>query len=372
MAQINRHAVVMTTKTISLIRPDDWHCHLRDNEALSTTVPHTARSFGRAIIMPNLKPPVTTVAAAQAYRDRILAALPASASFDPLMTLYLTDTLATEEIDSAVESVFVKAVKYYPAGATTNSDSGVTAIENVYPVLERMSELGMPLLIHGEVTEASVDIFDREKIFIDTVLAPLVNRYPDLKIVLEHITTADAVQFVQGSTGNVAATITVHHLLFNRNDLLAGGVRPHYFCLPILKRDTHQQALIKAAVSGSKQFFLGTDSAPHVQSAKETDCGCAGIYSAPAALELYAEVFEQCDALDKLEGFASKHGADFYGMPYNDSTVTLSRTDWQMPASYPFNDSHKDSQVIPIRAGQAIHWQLTDENNTSQRSLAGK
>ena len=357
----------MTAQTISLIRPDDWHCHLRDGQALRTTVPHTARSFGRAIVMPNLKPPVTTVTAAASYRQRILDCLPAGLAFEPLMTLYLTDTLAAEEISRARESGIIQAVKYYPAGATTNSDSGVTAIEEVYPVLERMSELGMPLLIHGEVTDSTVDIFDREKVFIDTVLEPLTSRYADLKIVLEHITTRDAVQFVEAGNANLAATITVHHLLFNRNDLLAGGVRPHFFCLPILKRDTHQQALVKAATSGSRKFFLGTDSAPHVQSAKETDCGCAGIYSAPAALELYAEVFEQCDALDKLEGFASIHGADFYGLPRNDSRVTLTRTEWRMPDNYPF----ADSQVIPIRAGQAIAWQLADNAETSQHSPSG-
>lgn len=354
----------MTAQTISLIRPDDWHCHLRDNEALSTTVPHTARRFGRAIVMPNLKPPLTTAAAAQAYRERILAALPAGSDFQPLMTLYLTDTLAADEITRASESGFVQAVKYYPAGATTNSDSGVTAIDKVYPVLERLQELDMPLLVHGETTDSSVDIFDREKVFIDTVLAPLAARYPKLKIVLEHITTREAVQFVEGGNENLAATITVHHLLFNRNDLLAGGVRPHFFCLPILKRDIHQQALIEAAISGNKCFFLGTDSAPHVRSAKETDCGCAGIYSAPAALELYAEVFEKHHALDKLEGFASLYGADFYGLPHNQSRVTLTRSEWDMPNSFPF----AGEQVIPILAGQKITWQLTDDSETSQHS----
>jgi len=344
----------MTVQTISLIRPDDWHCHLRDNEALRTTVPHTARSFARAIVMPNLKPPVTTVSNAEQYRQRILNALPANAEFDPLMTLYLTDSMAADEIDRALESGFVKAVKYYPAGATTNSDSGVTAIENVYPVLERMAERGLPLLVHGEVTDHEVDIFDREKAFIESVLEPLVSRYPELKVVLEHITTADAAQFVESQADTVAATITVHHLMFNRNDLLAGGVRPHFYCLPILKRDTHQQALIKAATSDSGKFFLGTDSAPHEQGAKESDCGCAGIYSAPAAIELYAEVFEQHDALDKLEGFASKYGADFYGMPHNQQRITLQRNSWEVPSSYAFSGS----QVIPIRAGQQVSWQL--------------
>ncbi len=367
MAQINRHNVVMTAQSISLIRPDDWHCHLRDNEALSTTVPHTARSFGRAIVMPNLKPPVTTVAAAAAYRDRIIAANNTAYDFEPLMTLYLTDSLAPEEIDRAVESGFVKAVKYYPAGATTNSDSGVTAIDKVYRVLERMDDLGMPLLIHGEVTDSEIDIFDREKVFIDNVLFPLVNRYPGLKVVLEHITTREAAEFVADCPQNVAATITVHHLLYNRNHLLAGGVRPHFFCLPILKRDSHQRALVKAATSGSKQFFLGTDSAPHARADKESDCGCAGIYSAPAALELYAEVFEQCEALDKLEGFASLHGAEFYGLPYNSTRVTLTQREWQMPASYPFNDT----QVIPIRADQTIRWHLSDEDPETLQTQAG-
>ncbi|MFN3162272.1 MAG: dihydroorotase [Pseudohongiellaceae bacterium] len=345
----------MTAETIRLTRPDDWHCHFRDQEALATTVPHTARCFGRAIVMPNLKPPVTSVGAALDYRARIMATLPADSPFQPLMTLYLTDTLSVDEIDRAAASAEVAAVKYYPAGATTNSDSGVTAIDKVYPVLERLAEHGMPLLIHGEVTDPAVDIFDREQVFIDTILEPLVARYPQLKIVLEHITTSQAVDFVRSAGANVAATITVHHLLYNRNHLLAGGVRPHFFCLPILKRDVHQQSLIDAATSGSSKFFLGTDSAPHVKPDKETACGCAGIYSAPAALELYAEVFDSCGALDRLEGFASHHGPDFYGLPRNSEQITLRRQDWVMAAEFPL----ADSVVVPIRAGETLAWRLS-------------
>lgn len=350
--------VVMTAQQISLTRPDDWHCHFRDAEALSTTVPHTARRFGRAIVMPNLQPPVTTVAAALDYRERILAALPAVSDFEPLMTLYLTDSLSVEEIDRALESPHVHAVKYYPAGATTNSDRGVTDIGNVYPVLERMADAGMPLLVHGEVTDPQVDIFDREMRFIEQTLAPLIERYPTLKVVLEHITTSQAVDFVKAGSERVAATITVHHLLYNRNHLLAGGVRPHFFCLPILKRDSHQQALIQAATSGDSKFFLGTDSAPHTRANKETACGCAGIYSAPAALELYTEVFDAVGALDNLEAFASHNGADFYGLPRNKSRVTLVKQDWPMPDQYPF----ADAAVIPIRAGKNLHWRLLDDN----------
>jgi dihydroorotase len=350
----------MTVETIRLTQPDDWHCHFRDQEALTTTVPHTARCFGRAIVMPNLKPPVTSVSAALDYRARIMATLPPDSPFQPLMTLYLTDTLPLDEIDRAAASAGVAAVKYYPAGATTNSDSGVTAIDKVYPLLERMAEHHMPLLIHGEVTNSDVDIFDREQVFIDTVLEPLVARYPHLKIVLEHITTRHAVEFVKSAGSNVAATITVHHLLYNRNHLLAGGVRPHFYCLPILKRDTHQQALIDAATSGSSKFFLGTDSAPHVRPDKETACGCAGIYTAPAAIELYAEVFDNCGALNKLEGFASHFGADFYGLPRNSEQITLQRQDWVMPAEFPLGDS----VVVPIRAGEALAWRLVGAADT--------
>ncbi|HBJ89465.1 MAG TPA: dihydroorotase, partial [Gammaproteobacteria bacterium] len=292
----------MTTKTITITKPDDWHLHLRDGEMLGTTVPHTARSFSRAIVMPNLKPPVTTVEQALAYRQRILNALPTDTNFSPLMTLYLTDNLAQEELVRLSEEPAVVAVKYYPAGATTNSDSGVSSIDRVMPSLEVMAKRGIPLLIHGEVTDGEIDIFDREQRFIDTVLAPLRAQLPELKVVLEHITTANAVEFVSEQSSNVAATITVHHLLYNRNHLLAGGVRPHFYCLPVLKRNSHQLALIEAATSGNPKFFLGTDSAPHPKGDKEAACGCAGIYTAPGALELYAEVFDQADALDRLEG----------------------------------------------------------------------
>ena len=347
----------MSSDYISITRPDDWHVHLRDAVALQTTVPHTAKVFGRAIVMPNLTPPVTTVAAAVEYRKRILAATPTDSSFDPLMTLYLTDTLSVNEITKIQNSDSVVAVKYYPAGATTNSESGVTSIEKVYPAIEKMEELGIPLLIHGEVTDTEIDIFDRERIFIEKILEPLLTKHPSLRIVLEHITTRDATEFVASQPDNVAATITVHHLLYNRNDLLAGGVRPHFYCLPILKRNTHQEALIAAALSGSPKFFLGTDSAPHCKSNKETDCGCAGIYSAPAALELYAEFFDQHNALDKLEGFASFYGADFYQLPRNQDKVSLSKSSWTMVQNFTL----ENDVVIPIRADQAISWQLNKD-----------
>ena len=348
----------MSPDSISIRKPDDWHLHLRDGEALSTTVAHTARAFGRAIIMPNLVPPVTTVDSALAYRQRILAAVPEGSSFDPLMTLYLTDNLATEEIKKAAASEEVKAVKYYPAGATTNSENGVTHIEKVYGVLEKMAELGVPLLLHGEVTSNDIDIFDREHRFIESTLAPLRQRIPELKIVLEHITTRQAVEFVESQPENVAATITIHHLLYNRNDLLAGGVRPHFYCLPILKRNSHQQALLAAATSGSPKFFLGTDSAPHARESKETSCGCAGIYTSPAAMELYAEVFEEQGALDKLETFSSLSGPAFYGLPPNEERITLRRQQWTMPDSFPF----ADSLVVPVRATETIHWKLESES----------
>lgn len=344
----------MSPDSISIRKPDDWHLHLRDGEALSTTVAHSARSFGRAIIMPNLVPPVTTVESALAYRQRILREVPAGHSFEPLMTLYLTDELATVEIEKAAASREVQAVKYYPAGATTNSENGVTSIDKVYPVLEKMAELGLPLLLHGEVTSSDIDIFDREQAFIDTILAPLLQRIPELKIVLEHITTKQAVDFVNSQADNVAATITAHHLLYNRNHLLAGGVRPHFYCLPILKRNIHQQALISAATSGSPKFFLGTDSAPHAREKKETDCGCAGIYTAPAALELYAEVFEAQGALDKLETFSSLSGPAFYGLPVNEERITLQRQPWTMPAAFHL----ANSTVVPVRANETIHWTL--------------
>lgn len=344
----------MTTDTLTLTRPDDWHLHLRDDAALQTTVPHSASQFARAIVMPNLKPPVTSVASAHAYRQRILDAVPAGLSFEPLMTLYLTDGLTADEVGRAASDDFVQAIKYYPAGATTNSDSGVTAIDKVYPALAAMEEHNLPLLIHGEVTQSDIDIFDREPRFIETVLQPLVTQFPDLRIVLEHITTREAVDFVRAQGPNVGATITVHHLLYNRNHLLAGGVRPHFYCLPILKRDTHQQALIEAATSGDKKFFLGTDSAPHVRSGKETSCGCAGIYSAPAAIELYAEVFAERNALDKLENFASFNGADFYRLPRNSEQITLLAQEWTMPEQFPFHDE----AVVPIRAGETVRWRI--------------
>lgn len=344
----------MTTKTITITKPDDWHLHLRDGEMLGTTVPHTARSFSRAIVMPNLKPPVTTVEQALAYRQRIINALPTDTNFSPLMTLYLTDNLAQEELVRLSEEPAVVAVKYYPAGATTNSDSGVSSIDRVMPSLEVMAKRGIPLLIHGEVTDGEIDIFDREQRFIDTVLAPLRAQLPELKVVLEHITTANAAEFVTEQSSNVAATITVHHLLYNRNHLLAGGVRPHFYCLPVLKRNSHQLALIEAATSGNPKFFLGTDSAPHPKGDKETACGCAGIYTAPGALELYAEVFDQADALDRLEGFASLNGPRFYGLPLNTEKISLVRDSWQMEESFQFGSN----TVIPVRAGETLHWRL--------------
>jgi dihydroorotase len=344
----------MTTKTITITKPDDWHLHLRDGEMLGTSVPHTARSFSRAIVMPNLKPPVTTVEQALAYRQRILDALPTDTNFSPLMTLYLTDNLAQEELVRLSTEPAVVAVKYYPAGATTNSDSGVSSIDRVMPSLEVMAKRGIPLLIHGEVTDGEIDIFDREQRFIDTVLAPLRAQLPELKVVLEHITTANAVEFVSEQNSNVAATITVHHLLYNRNHLLAGGVRPHFYCLPVLKRNSHQLALIEAATSGNPKFFLGTDSAPHPKGDKEAACGCAGIYTAPGALELYAEVFDQADALDRLEGFASLYGPRFYGLPVNTEKISLVRDSWQMEESFQFGSN----TVIPVRAGETLHWRL--------------
>lgn len=341
---------------IRLTRPDDWHLHLRDQTALRSVVGHSARRFARAIIMPNLRPPVTDTAAALAYRQRILAALPPDSGFQPLMTLYLTDTTSPAEIDRAHDSGQVFGVKLYPAGATTNSASGVTAIEHTYPALARMTELGMPLLVHGEVTDPEVDIFDREAVFIERHLIPLIRQLPGLKVVLEHITTAEGAEFVAGAPTNVGATITPQHLLFDRNALLAGGLRPHYYCLPILKRARHREALIKAATSGLPNFFLGTDSAPHPIGAKESACGCAGIYSAHAAIELYAMAFEQAGALDRLEGFASHFGADFYGLPRNADTITLVKSDWEVPARYPLGDD----EVVPLGAGEVLPWQLRD------------
>ncbi|QTL33939.1 dihydroorotase [Pseudoalteromonas viridis] len=347
----------MTSKqTLTITRPDDWHVHLRDGAVLVDTVRDISRYMGRAIIMPNLVPPATCTQSALAYRERILAAKP-NGQFEPLMVLYLTDNTSAEEIRAAQASGHIVAAKLYPAGATTNSDSGVTDIENIYPILEVMQEVGMLLLVHGEVTDSSIDIFDREKVFIDTKLRKVVDAFPKLKIVLEHITTQDAVEFVESAPDNVAATITAHHLLYNRNHMLAGGIRPHYYCLPILKRNTHQQALLRAATSGSKKFFLGTDSAPHAKDKKEAACGCAGAYTAHAAIELYAEAFEEAGALDKLEGFASHFGADFYGLPRNTDTITLEKSSWQVPESYPLGDT----QVVPIKAGASIDWQVVAE-----------
>jgi dihydroorotase len=340
---------------LTLTQPDDWHLHLRDGAALSRTVTDTSRYFARAVIMPNLVPPVVTTEQALAYRQRILDAVPAGRDFQPLMTLYLTDNTTAAEIQKAHQSGSVHAVKLYPAGATTNSDAGVTDLALCADALTEMARLDMPLLIHGEVTDADIDIFDREKTFIDRILKPLLNRYPTLRIVLEHITTADAVDFVMQADKNIAATITPHHLLLNRNDLLVGGVRPHHYCLPILKRRTHQQALIEAATSGNPKFFLGTDSAPHVQGAKESACGCAGIYSAHAALELYAEAFEQANALDKLENFASHFGPDFYRLPRNMKSITLKKENWNVPEFYNFNEQN----LIPLRAGNMISWKAS-------------
>ena len=339
---------------LTLLRPDDWHIHLRDGALLARTVADASRTFARAIIMPNLVPPVRNAAEAQQYRQRILDARPDQSSFQPLMVLYLTDQTSAADIHNAANSGFVHAAKLYPAGATTNSDSGVTALEAIYPALEAMSDVGMPLLVHGEVTHADVDIFDREKRFIDDQLVSLVNRFPHLKMVFEHITTADAAQFVREASDKIAATITAHHLLYNRNHMLAGGIRPHFYCLPILKRNTHQEALLDAATSGSAKFFLGTDSAPHAQNAKEVSCGCAGCYTAYAAIELYAEAFEQRNALDKLEGFASHFGADFYQLPRNQDTITLVREPWTAPSSLTFGEQ----QLIPLRAGETLNWRI--------------
>ena len=336
---------------LTLTRPDDWHLHLRDGAMLAAVLPDTARRFGRAIVMPNLKPPVRTVADANAYRERILAALPAVMAFEPLMTLYLTDNTDPAEIARAKASGFVKAVKYYPAGATTNSDSGVTDIRKVDAVLEAMEEAGLPLLLHGEVTDPEVDVFDREAVFIDRILAPLMRRLPRLKVVLEHITTRQAAEFVTAAPANVAATVTAHHLLYNRNAMFQGGIRPHYYCLPVLKRETHRAALIEAATGGNPKFFLGTDSAPHPRGAKECACGCAGIYTAHAALELYAEAFDGAGALDRLEAFASFHGPDFYGLPRNTGTVTLVKETTPLAADHP-------SGVVPLRAGESLAWRL--------------
>jgi dihydroorotase len=344
----------MTTTRLAITRPDDWHLHLRDGDALASVVGHTAQRFARAVVMPNLKPPVTTVAQAEDYRQRILASLPSDSSFQPLMTLYLTENTPVEEIARARASGSVFAVKYYPAGATTHSDAGVRDLSRVYDVIEAMQEHELPLLLHGEVTDPAIDIFDRERVFIERHLRPLRERFPALRMVLEHITTRDAVEFVRGAPANVAATITAHHLLLNRNALFEGGIRPHNYCAPILKRETHREALLQAATSGDTHFFLGTDSAPHPREAKETDCGCAGLYTAHAALELYAEAFEQAGRLDRLEAFASFHGPDFYRLPRNAERVTLERTPWIVPDAYPL----AGSSLKPMRAGESVAWTL--------------
>jgi dihydroorotase len=346
-------------QTLTFTRPDDWHLHLRDGAALAAVLPDTARRFARAIVMPNLKPPVTTVEQAQAYRSRIVAALPAGMAFAPLMTLYLTDNMPPAEIDKAKASGFVHAVKLYPAGATTNSDAGVTDLRKCSATLARMEALGVPLLVHGEVTDPVVDIFDREAVFVERVLASLLRDFPALKVVLEHITTQDGADFVRSAGSNVAATITAHHLLLNRNAIFAGGIRPHHYCLPVLKRERHRQALVAAAIAGSPKFFLGTDSAPHAQGAKETACGCAGCYSAHAGIELYAEAFDAAGALDKLEGFASFFGADFYGLPRNREQITLVKDAWTVPATQPYVE--RDA-LVPLRAGEQVAWRLQTEH----------
>jgi dihydroorotase len=344
---------------IRITPPDDWHLHLRDGEAMRDVVAHSARTFARAVVMPNLQPPITSVADARAYRERILGALPDGSSFEPLMTLYLTDLTSPEEITEAAADPAIVGVKLYPAGATTNSEAGVTDLGLVMPVLEAMSGCGLPLLVHGEVTDPSVDIFDRERVFIDTVLSRLVEQVDGLRVVLEHITTADAVTWVLQAPSGVAATITPHHLLLDRNAIFSDGINPHHYCLPVLKRSTHREALMWAATSGNPRFFLGTDSAPHPQHGKECAHGCAGIFSAHAALELYAEVFEDEGALDLLEGFTSLYGADFYGLPRNEGTVTLVREEWTVPPAYAFGDA----EVVPLRAGASLRWRVAERGN---------
>jgi dihydroorotase len=343
-----------TINTLTLTRPDDWHLHLRDGEALKAVLADSARQFARAMIMPNLRPPVTNTALAGAYRQRILAALPSGLNFEPLMTLYLTDNTSAAEIRTAVASGMVHGVKFYPAGATTNSDSGVTDLAHCQQALAEMEKLGLPLLVHAEVTDAQVDVFDREHVFIERHMLAIIKDYPALKVVFEHITTKDAADFVLHTPSNVAATITAHHLLMNRNAMFVGGIQPHHYCLPILKREEHRQALLRVATSGNAKFFLGTDSAPHARHTKEAACGCAGMYTAHAAMELYAEAFDAVGALDKLEGFASFHGADFYGLPRNTSRIQLHRQSWTVPASLPF----ADDSIVPLRAGQPIAWKM--------------
>ena len=339
---------------LTLTRPDDWHLHVRDGDALDTVVPHTARQFGRAIIMPNLQPPVTTTEQAIAYRERILAAVPDGIHFTPLMTLYLTNQTTADDIIAAKASKLIQAVKLYPAGATTHSAAGVTDISKTYAVLETMEEQGLPLLVHAEVTDPHVDVFDREPVFISRHLQPLIARFPKLRVVLEHVTTREGIQFVTGAPETVAATITAHHLLLNRNAMFRGGLQPHTYCLPVLKRESHREALLAAATSGNSKFFLGSDSAPHPRERKESACGCAGIYTAHAALELYAQAFEDAGALDRLEDFASHFGPDFYGLPRNTDSITLEKQDWQVPDSYPLSGS----SLVPLFAGKTLHWRV--------------
>ena len=343
----------MTTQ-ITLTRPDDWHLHLRDGAALQAVLPDTARQFARAIVMPNLRPPVTTTQLAISYRERILAALPKDSNFEPLMTLYLTDNTSADEIKRAKASGIIHGVKLYPAGATTNSDAGVSDLAKCTNALEAMQDVGLPLLVHAEVTDTDVDVFDRESVFINRHMTPLLKNFPALKVIFEHITTKDAADFVASAPSNVAATITAHHLLMNRNDMFNGGIQPHHYCLPILKRESHRLALVKAATSGNAKFFLGTDSAPHAKSAKEAACGCAGMYTAHAAIELYAEAFEAANALDKLEAFASFYGADFYGLPRNTEQITLQKSSWTVPNELPLGNE----SLVPLRAGQQVHWKL--------------
>jgi dihydroorotase len=340
---------------LTLVRPDDWHVHFRDGDTLTEIVPHHARRFGRAIVMPNLKPPVTKVAEAIAYRQRVIAAVPEGGDFNPLMTLYLTQMTTPEDIIQAKESGLVYGVKLYPAGATTNSDAGVTDIFALLPTLQTMARVDLPLLIHAEVTDPAVDLFDRERVFLEQVVKPLLEQLPELKVVLEHVTTKEMADFVIASGARVGATITPQHLLYNRNDIFKGGIHPHLYCLPILKREQHRERLCEIVSSGHNRFFLGTDSAPHSKHAKESSCGCAGIFSAPCAIEIYAEIFDSLNALDKLEGFASLHGPDFYGLPRNNSQITLIKKPWTIPASYPMDNQN---QLIPLKANETLHWQL--------------
>ena len=343
-------------QTVTITRPDDWHVHVRDGALLNLVVPDTARRFGRAIVMPNLNPPVTTVAQARQYRERVVAAAPAGSGFQPLMTLYLREDMQPGDVAEAKASGVVHAIKWYPAGATTNSQHGVRSVERCYPVFAAMQEQGLPLLVHAETTDPDVDVFDREAVFIDGVLAPLIERFPAMPVVIEHLTTRHAVQFLRDAAPNVGGTITPHHLLLNRSDMFVGGLRPHLYCLPILKREVHRQALIEAATSGEARFFLGSDSAPHSRQAKESACGCAGIYTAHAAIELYAEVFEQAGALDRLEAFSSFHGADFYGLPRNTQRIALEKKPWSVPETLQF----EDEALVPFRAGDAVNWRLVE------------